>query len=80
MTNNWGGGSQSWKCQKGECSIEVDIVNCTMQIVSFTGVEDVEYVETVAPVYYNLQGIEVANPQNGIFIKKQGNKVSKVAL
>ena len=34
-----------------------------------------------APVeYYNLQGIKVANPSNGIFIKKQGNKATKVVL
>ncbi len=34
--------------------------------------------ENVAPVeYYNLQGMKVANPQGGIFIKVQGNKVSK---
>ena len=32
-----------------------------------------------APVeYYNLQGVKVANPENGIFIKKQGNKATKV--
>lgn len=28
-------------------------------------------------VYYDLQGRKVINPSNGIFIKKQGNKVSK---
>lgn len=34
-----------------------------------------------APVeYYNLQGVKVANPENGIFIKKQGAKTSKVVL
>ena len=27
--------------------------------------------------YYNLQGIKVANPQGGIFIKLQGNKATK---
>lgn len=31
-------------------------------------------------VYYNLQGVQVANPENGIFIKKQGANASKVAL
>lgn len=31
-----------------------------------------------APVYYNLQGVRVANPENGIFIVRQGNKVMKV--
>lgn len=33
-----------------------------------------------APVYYNLNGYQVANPEKGIFIKKQGNKISKVVL
>lgn len=34
-----------------------------------------------APVeYYNLQGVKVANPENGIFIKKQGSKATKVVL
>ena len=52
----------------------------TVTKLEVTGVENVEYEESVAPVYYNLQGVEVANPQNGLFIVKQGNKVSKVAL
>lgn len=30
--------------------------------------------------YYNLQGVRVAEPANGIFIRRQGNKVTKVAL
>ena len=34
-----------------------------------------------APVrYYNLQGVEVANPSNGIFIRKQGGKVTKEVI
>lgn len=38
-------------------------------------------IEDEAPAeYYNLQGIKVNNPNGGIFIKKQGNKVSKVVL
>lgn len=32
-----------------------------------------------APVeYYNLQGIRVAEPQHGVYIKRQGNKVTKI--
>lgn len=32
-----------------------------------------------APVeYFNLQGVRVANPENGIFIRRQGSKVTKV--
>lgn len=34
-----------------------------------------------APVeYYNLQGIRVANPENGLFIRRQGSTVSKVII
>ena len=38
-------------------------------------------VDANAPVeYYNLQGVKVANPENGIFVKKQGGKATKVVL
>lgn len=30
--------------------------------------------------YYNLQGIRVDNPENGIYIRRQGNKTTKVIL
>lgn len=30
--------------------------------------------------YFTLHGIHVANPEHGIFIRRQGNKVSKVAI
>jgi hypothetical protein len=34
-----------------------------------------------APVeYYNLQGVRVANPTRGIYVKRQGNKSTKVLL
>ena len=33
-----------------------------------------------APVYFNLQGVRVANPEKGLFIKVEGNKSSKVIL
>ena len=47
-----------------------------------TGASAIEVIEAVdAPVeYYNLQGVKVANPSNGIFIKKQGSKATKVIL
>lgn len=31
-----------------------------------------------AEEYYNLQGVRVSNPENGIFIRRQGNKTIKV--
>lgn len=34
-----------------------------------------------APVeYFNMQGMKVANPENGIFVRRQGKKVSKVVI
>lgn len=43
------------------------------------GVEAVEAAEADAPaVYYNLQGVRVANPENGLYIRVQGNKATKV--
>lgn len=47
------------------------------------GVENVNaaVAESYAPVeYYNLQGVRVDNPQPGIYIRRQGSKVSKVLL
>ena len=37
-------------------------------------------VDAGAAIYYNLQGVKEANPENGIFIKKQGAKATKVVL
>ena len=43
-----------------------------------SAVEGIEMEDANAPVkYYNLQGVEVANPSNGIFIKVQGTKATK---
>ncbi len=37
--------------------------------------------DTNAPAeYYNIQGIKVHNPTNGVFIKVQGNKATKVSI
>ena len=43
-----------------------------------SGIFDIAVDEENAPaVYYNLQGVEVANPDNGIYIVRRGNKVTK---
>ncbi len=36
--------------------------------------------EDAAPVYYNLQGVRVANPENGLYIVVRGSKTSKVLV
>ena len=43
-----------------------------------SGIVDAAVVETEAPaVYYNLQGVQVANPENGLYIVRRGNQVTK---
>lgn len=45
-----------------------------------SGIADIE-VEANAPVeYYNLQGVRVAEPACGIYLRRQGDKVSKVVV
>ena len=54
-------------------------ISFTQGEIEATGIESIEAAN--APVeYYNLQGVKVENPSNGIFIKKQGGRTSKVVL
>mgnify|MGYP002288570840 CR=1 FL=1 len=44
-----------------------------------TSVANIAVEDETAPVeFFNLQGVRVANPENGLYIRRQGNKVSKV--
>ena len=43
-----------------------------------TGVAQITVDENVAPVYYNMQGVRVANPEKGLYIEVRGNKSRKV--
>ena len=55
---------------------------CVIEVTYFkegeTGVSEIAS-EGVAE-YYNLQGVRVANPENGLYIKRQGNKAEKVLV
>lgn len=57
---------------------------CTIKNVGnseITGIESVFNDNSDAPVqYFNLQGLRVNEPSNGIFIRRQGNKVSKILV
>ena len=71
-------GCQSWKVKEGKYDVTLDIPSLKISIVTITsGIESVE-VENAAPVYYNLQGVRVMNPENGMFIEVRGNKAVKV--
>lgn len=48
-------------------------------VISDSGVEGIEADAAEADaVYYNLQGVRVANPENGIFVRVANGKASKV--
>lgn len=53
------------------------IVNRRLKALENSGVDNV-VVEDTAPEYYNLQGLRVENPVNGIFIEKKGSVTRKV--
>jgi len=44
-----------------------------------TGIENIE-IEDATPVYFNLQGVRVDNPEKGIFIRVVKGKASKVMM
>ena len=56
-----------------------NINTITVTYDTATAIEEIE-AENAPVEYYNLQGVKVANPENGIFIKKQGAKTTKVVL
>ena len=75
---NGGTNPNAWKIEPGVYSITVNLKNMTILVDATTGIESIEAENNAPAVYYNLQGIKVANPENGIYIVKQGNKVTKV--
>ena len=79
MTYDKSAETQSWKCMKGDCTIEVNLADNTMKILNLTGVEIIG-VDDLEVEYYNLQGVKVDKPTNGIYIKVQGSKASKVFI
>jgi hypothetical protein len=45
-----------------------------------TGVANIAVAGNESVEYFNLQGVRVANPENGVFIRRQGGRASKVVL
>lgn len=58
---------------------DVVTVNLKTMPQDAAGIETVSADTNAPAVYYNLQGVQVANPvQGGIYIVRQGNKASKI--
>lgn len=51
----------------------------TLTVTADVAVAGIE-VENAPVEYFNMQGVRVANPENGIFIVRQGDKVSKQVI
>lgn len=45
-----------------------------------SAITDINVDENAPVEYFNLQGMRVENPANGLFIKRQGNKATKVIM
>lgn len=43
-----------------------------------SGLDNIEAADDSVVEYYNLQGLKVANPQTGLYIRRQGSKTEKV--
>lgn len=57
----------------------------SLYVTNFTpsagsNVAEIEGVETGEAVYFNLQGVKVAEPTNGVYIMVKGNKATKVYI
>ena len=74
----------SWKAYNQDFElVTTDKEAGTIQLYvnSEAGVNDIVVDEANAPVeYYNLQGVRVANPENGLYIRVQGKKATKVLV
>ena len=51
----------------------------TLNVTSTSGIADIEAADAAAR-YFNLQGVEVANPSTGIYIRVAGGKATKVLV
>jgi len=59
----------------------VTVTKVSLITVDQSGIDDIGSDSNDMPVeYYTLNGMRVDNPANGIFIRRQGNKVSKIYI
>ena len=71
----------SWMIEAAVYDITVDFAAMTVNVVKVgDGISAIEADNNAPAVYYNLQGVEVSEPANGLFIEVRGNQVRKVTL
>ncbi len=50
----------------------------TVKVDMLSGIASVDSENASEAVYYNLQGVRVDNPANGVFVRVAGGKATKV--
>ena len=56
------------------------IATCTVVVKNQSGLDNVINEENLPVEYYDLNGVKLDKPKNGLLIKKQGYNVNKVIL
>ncbi len=64
----------------GSTLLTLNLDNLTVVGDIANSIDTIEEADNATAVYFNLQGVRVENPSNGIFIRKAGNTVSKVLV
>lgn len=64
---------------KFECKVAADGQSATFTVTDATdGITDINADENAPVEFFNLQGVRVAEPANGLYIRRQGGKATKV--
>ena len=67
-------------------SMKIDVmwlgnpINVTFTTDKLAGINDITADDNAEAEYYRLDGVKVSEPTNGIYIRRQGNKVTKVIV
>lgn len=75
----------NWRAPKTgnfNLNLNLNTMHVSLKEGDKTGIEEIEVAETddASARYFNLQGVEIANPENGIYIRVSGNKADKVII
>lgn len=76
-------GDLQWSIEEaGDYNISVNTLDSTIKIEKWTSssVIEIDAESNTDTEYYNLQGIKIETPANGILIKRRGNKTTKVIV
>lgn len=73
-------GANSWMITPGLYKLSVDLTKGRLSVLKSTALDLIGADAEMPVEYYNLQGVKVANPQSGIYIRVQGKKVEKIVV